>query len=299
LPSKRALLIDAENVSYNFLPRILKETSLYGQLIWQVAYGDSDNPNVQRWGTVAKANNIEIRPQSNTAKIKNFSDIKLIIEAMDVLYKLPVDAFCLVSNDAHYVPLCDKIRENRKEIIGIGYPHAAEALIRACDRFIFIGRGETYAQPFVTTQLDVSPSPSVPTVPRKIAIAPKPALPVSPVAPPQPAASPKPANQAALRKLLTQSFAQAPQDANHWVEMTALGQALSKVQPGFRTNTYGHSNLTKLLKSMPETLYRLKGTALRQLRGSKNKLAYASLTFPLTSRSPLQRACALCVAEVF
>jgi uncharacterized LabA/DUF88 family protein len=63
---------------------------------------------------------------------------------MDVIHYRPeIDTFCLVTNDADYVPLCDKIHETKKSVIGVGYQHAAEAFIRSCDQFIFIGKKQT------------------------------------------------------------------------------------------------------------------------------------------------------------
>lgn len=168
--------------------------------------------------------------------------MKLIMDAMEVLYRTSVDAFCLVSNDADYVPLCDKLRESKKYVIGIGYRHASEAFIRACDTFVFIGRGEA-----TTT----SPAQSLLATPVETL---RPAAVQSPMPQPsaQPSAPPKPIDQAALKKLLKQAFARAPQDADRWVLLSPLGELLRKEQTDFRTSMYGHATLSKLLQSMPE-----------------------------------------------
>jgi hypothetical protein len=58
-------------------------------------------------------------------------------------------------------------------------------------------------------------------------------------------------NPNSLPKLLTKAFAEAPQEADGWVKLSALGSALRQVQAGFKPNNYGHATLSKLLQSMP------------------------------------------------
>jgi len=247
LTSKLALLIDAENISHKELPRILEEVPRHGDLVLRAVYADWQRPDLQKWLEVAEKNDFKIRHQTNDSKIKNSSDMKLIMDAMEVLYRTPVEIFCVVSNDADYVPLCDKIHEYKKTVIGIGYQHASEAFIRACDKFIFMGRGEVAVQPLLSFLSN--PPINLPNPP----ITPKPTSP--PTMPPKPIAqpiTPKAANPPDIRKLLSDAFAKAPQDANRWVILTNLGQELSKIKQGFRPNTYGHGNLTKLLQSMPD-----------------------------------------------
>ena len=228
LSLKIAILIDAENISHRVLPDILEELPRHGQVVLRAVYGDWQRPDLQQWHQVANENNFKIRHQTSISKTKNSSDMKLIMDAMEVLYRVHVDVFCLVTNDVDYVPLCDKVHESGKRVIGMGYPHASEAFIRACDKFIFIGRGEALAEPLIPIPDEV------------------------PVSPPKQPAAPKSTDQAAVRKLLTQAFARAPKDVNEWVGLSPLGMALSQVQKGFKTNSYGHANLTKLLQSMPD-----------------------------------------------
>jgi len=228
---KIALLIDAENISHKYLPRILEEVPRHGQVVLRAVYGDWQIPALQKWHDIAEQNSFKIRHQSNASKTKNSSDMKLIMDAMEVLFRTPVDIFCLVTNDADYVPLCEKIHECKKQVIGVGYQlNASEALIRACDQFIFIGRGEAPAQSLIPLPIEIPLS-----------------LPKPPTPPAPPASNPPD-----IRKLLSKAFDKATQDANRWVILTALGQALSKIQPGFETNSYGHSKLSHLLQSMPD-----------------------------------------------
>jgi uncharacterized protein (TIGR00288 family) len=250
LVPKIALLIDAENISHKDLPRILEEVRGQGQIVLRAAYGDWQSAHLQKWQEIAEANNFIIRRQTSSLK-KNSSDLKLIMDAMEVLYTTSINVFCLVSNDADYVPLCDKIHEAKKRVIGVGYQHAAETFIRSCDRFIFIGRGEIPVQSLIPVEVEVPVSP------------------IKPVAGPQ---QPAPVNQPStkksttlpdIRKLLLQAFDGTPQDAECWATLTSIGQTLSKLRPGFKTNSYGHSTLSKLAQSMPDFV---------ELRGKSSSL---------------------------
>ena len=164
---------------------------------------------------------------------------------MEILYRTPVDIFCLVSNDADYVPLCDKIHEAKKQVIGVGNLHASDAFIRACDTFIFIGRDDAPIQP--TIESLIAAPVEVPVIVPK----------------PTPAPKPKPTNPLDVRNILKQAFSQASQNEDHWVTLSALGNALPQVKKGFRPNSYGHANLAKLLQSMPDFVeLRGKGAAV-------------------------------------
>lgn len=210
---KIALLIDADNISHRILPQIIEQVSRQGQIALQVIYGDWGRQNLQRWHEIALENDFKIRHQTNARKSKNATDMKLIMDAMEILHFVPVDAFCLVTNDADYVPLCDKLRESKKYIIGVGYPTASQGFIRSCDQFIFI----RHESPAVVNE--------------------------------QP-----PAISDEAKEVIVRAFELSSQNGDEWVDLSILGALLRKVQPSFKTKHYGHGNLSKLLKSMPDVI---------------------------------------------
>lgn len=227
---KIALLIDAENISYKYLPHILKEVSIQGQIILRAVYGNWRNPSLCNWYAVAQAHNFKIRHQGNSGT-KNSTDMRLILDAMEVLFYLSVDVFCLVTNDADFVPLCDKLHEAKKQVIGVGSQQASETFIRSCDKFFFIGRGEI-------------PAPSFPLPFNRPTI-----FSTSPTFPPQP--SPLPSAPTKLKKLLTQAFSNVKKDPDGWVSVATLGGAIHQLKSDFKPKNYGHSTLSKLLQSLP------------------------------------------------
>lgn len=70
---------------------------------------------------------------------KNSADIRLVVDAIDLCYtKEHIDTFVIVSGDSDFSPLVSKLRENNKNVIGIGIKHASSRLlIDNCDEFIF------------------------------------------------------------------------------------------------------------------------------------------------------------------
>ena len=70
---------------------------------------------------------------------KNSADIRMVVDALDLCYtKAHVDTFVVISGDSDFSPLVSKLRENNKEVIGVGVKHStSDLLIANCDEFIF------------------------------------------------------------------------------------------------------------------------------------------------------------------
>ena len=70
---------------------------------------------------------------------KNSADIRMVVDALDLCYtKSHVDTFVIVSGDSDFSPLVSKLRENAKQVIGVGVKNStSDLLIANCDEFIF------------------------------------------------------------------------------------------------------------------------------------------------------------------
>ena len=70
---------------------------------------------------------------------KNSADIRMVVDALDLCYtKSHVDTFVIISGDSDFSPLVSKLRENNKEVIGVGVKNStSDLLIANCDEFIF------------------------------------------------------------------------------------------------------------------------------------------------------------------
>ena len=70
---------------------------------------------------------------------KNSADIRLVVDALDLCYtKSHVNTFVIISGDSDFSPLVSKLRENNKQVIGVGVKQSTSDLLTAnCDEFIF------------------------------------------------------------------------------------------------------------------------------------------------------------------
>ena len=70
---------------------------------------------------------------------KNSADIRMVVDALDLCYtKAHVDTFVIISGDSDFSPLVSKLRENAKQVIGVGVKQScSDLLVTNCDEFIY------------------------------------------------------------------------------------------------------------------------------------------------------------------
>ncbi len=80
---------------------------------------------------------IEIPERKYTGK--NSADIRMVVDAIDLCYsKEHINTFAIASGDSDFSPLVLKLRENGKEVIGLGVKNStSNLLVENCDEFIF------------------------------------------------------------------------------------------------------------------------------------------------------------------
>lgn len=150
-----ALLIDVENETH-YIERLLKELKKRGTVPYRRAYGKT-KINKATWEALE---NLGVKIVGHTSDKKNATDIRLCIDAMNILYEKRPNAICIVSGDGDYVPLINEIRERgvycivaaRKEI-------ASESLKNACDEVIHL---TTSTKPTVPEKQVVKEAPAAP-----------------------------------------------------------------------------------------------------------------------------------------
>ena len=133
-----AVLIDLENISLNSIQWLFDQISDVGRVILKKAYAD--------WSLEASKRDqllelgIEAIPlMRSTSGGKNASDIRLAIDAVDLLYTSPVDTFVIVSSDSDFVPLVSKLRGAGKTVFGAGEEKKApKTLVKSCDRYFYL-----------------------------------------------------------------------------------------------------------------------------------------------------------------
>lgn len=131
-----ALLIDSDNVSEKYFSIILDELSQYGKVTYRRLYGDFTNSKANGWKQALLEYSIEQIQQVAYTTGKNATDSKMIIDAMDILYKGKVDCFCLATSDSDFTSLAMRFRNDNLVVIGAGEQKTPSSFRKACDIFI-------------------------------------------------------------------------------------------------------------------------------------------------------------------
>ncbi len=137
--SRIALLIDAENLSAHYVPELIAACGQRGKIHHQRAYGNWRKPSLDNWDPIFRKYAIEAIQQFDFTKGKNAADIALVIDAMDILHRQEVDAFCIASNDGDFTPLVMRLRQSGLDVYGCGSAQASQAFQSACTYFITVG----------------------------------------------------------------------------------------------------------------------------------------------------------------
>ena len=134
---KLALLIDADNIRSTFLPIIIREASAIGTIVIKRVYGNFGNASTTGWGKLLHQYALTPVHVPPPVTGKNASDMKLAVEAMDMLHQRHLDGVCIASSDSDFTTLASRIREDGLLVLGFGEKKASNAYAAACDRFFY------------------------------------------------------------------------------------------------------------------------------------------------------------------
>lgn len=133
-----AVFIDAENISSSWLDRVYSSLGRLGVISFSKAYGNWASVNSGGWKEAFQRHSIQPVQMYAMLKGKNAADMGLVVDAMEALYSLPVDIFCIISSDCDFTPLAMRLREKGKLVLGIGRENAVDAYKNACSKFLSI-----------------------------------------------------------------------------------------------------------------------------------------------------------------
>lgn len=137
-----ALLIDADNASSGGLDQTLTILAELGTVNVRRAYGNWSKPSLKGWAALIHKHAIEPQQQFDITKGKNATDMKMTIDAMDLLYSDRVDGFGIMSSDSDFMPIAMRIRQNGLPVYGFGTSRTPEGFRQACTRFIDLNAAE-------------------------------------------------------------------------------------------------------------------------------------------------------------
>ena len=214
-----ALLIDADNASPDHFEDVLTILAELGTVNIRRAYGNWSKPTLKGWAAVVHRYGIEPQQQFDLTKGKNATDMKMTIDAMDLLFGGRVEGFGIMSSDSDFMPLAMRLRQDGWPVYGFGRSTTPDSFRQACTRFIDL-----------------------------TALAPSDEPPPSVAAPAQPPVS---TVDDALLKLLHNAWKAAKRDERGYARLGEIGR-LAGNQSSFDARSYGFSRLSELVAAIPQ-----------------------------------------------
>jgi uncharacterized protein (TIGR00288 family) len=212
-----AILIDGDNAQASLIEQILVEAGKYGNATIRRVYGDWTTPNMNSWKETLNIHAFQPIQQFRYSVGKNATDSAMIIDAMDILHSDQVDGFCLVSSDSDYTRLATRIRESGLLVVGIGKKNTPRAFVSACNVFIY------------TENLSRRSRVGSGSGSRKT--------------------NHLSAQELELVDMIGQAMDMVGLDDDGWTRLSEVGTALRRIDPGFDPRTYGHRQLSHLIKA--------------------------------------------------
>ena len=137
-----AVLIDFENTGLKSIQWLFDQVSDIGRIIVKRAYADWSVESDKR-DQLLELGIEPVHLFRSSGGGKNSSDIRLAIDAIELLHQSPVDTFVIVSSDSDFVPLVSKLRAAGKTVIGAGHEAiVSRTLVRSCDRYFYLEQSD-------------------------------------------------------------------------------------------------------------------------------------------------------------
>jgi len=253
-----ALLIDADNASAATIDPVLTVLAELGTVNVRRVYGNWTKPALKGWRDMTVKHGIEPQQQFDLTKGKNATDMKMTIDAMDLLFRGKVEGFGIMSSDSDFMPLAMRIRQEGLPVYGFGTSRTPEAFKRACTRFIDVGalaaRVPEIATPAPAPAVPPQPARVTATVPPAVAKPPSKDVPIAESLPPaivpnRPAKAKTPVDPE-LVELLVAAYDATKRDEKGFVSLSAMGQ-LAANRSSFDVRNYGYHRLSDLIEAVP------------------------------------------------
>ncbi len=229
-----ALLIDADNASWHALDPVLTVLAELGTINVRRVYGNWSKPGLKGWQDMSIKHGLEPQQQFDLTKGKNATDMKMTIDAMDLLFRGRVEGFGIMSSDSDFMPLATRIKQDGLPVYGFGRATTPEGFRTACTRFFDVDRLDVVEQAQAApVNVDVPIDQALP-----------PAIGTS-----RPPSKPAPVDDELL-KLLIDAYGAAKRDDRGYVMLSEMGQ-LAGNRSSFDARNYGYPRLSDLIKAVP------------------------------------------------
>lgn len=133
-----ALLIDAENISSpQEIALIFQQLQTHQGPVLKRAYGNWFSDHLKGLRPLLVRYEIEpVHSLPSPESGKNSTDIRLVIDAMDLLHEQSIDCFWIVSGDRDFMSLVRRLKQSGKTLVGTGRGNTPAALKDAYHQFI-------------------------------------------------------------------------------------------------------------------------------------------------------------------
>ena len=212
-----ALLIDADNASPDHLDEVLLVLGELGTINIRRAYGNWAKTSLKGWGALTGLHSIVPMQQFDVVKGKSSTDMRMTIDAMDLLYRGHVDGFGIMSSDSDFLPLAQRIREDGLHVYGFGTAKTPMSFQQACSRFFDVAA-------LASVKEDALEAPPTAEGQRKV--------------------------DAELLKVLGAAFKASKRDEEGYASLAEVGQR-AKAVSSFAVRNYGFNRLSELIKAVP------------------------------------------------
>lgn len=207
-----ALLIDADNASPDSLDAVLTVLAELGTVNIRRAYGNWSKTSLKGWAAMVHLHAIEPQQQFDVTKGKSATDMKMVIDAMDLLYRGRVSGFGIMSSDSDFMPLAMRLRQDGLPVYGFGMAKTPESFRQACSRFIDVSALRSSEDDIAAehaTEVDVD-----------------------------------------LLDLLGKAWKAAKRDERGFAKLSEIGQ-LAGNRSSFDARNYGYKRLSDLVQALP------------------------------------------------
>lgn len=215
-----AILIDADNISSQYIKVIIDEATKDGIITYKRIYGDWTKPNLASWKDVLLEYSINPIQQYAYTTGKNATDSAMIIDAMDILYTGNVDGFCLVSSDSDFTRLAARLKEAGKIVIGMGKQQTPKPFVSACSKFKYLDIILTEEQ---SEEIDAKKNVQAETS----------------------AMTTKETLNSSIKTIIDENS-----DSDGWTLASTIGTLLQKQYTDFDSRNYGFKKMIDLLKDL-------------------------------------------------
>jgi len=212
-----ALLIDADNASPDHLDEVLLVLGELGTINIRRAYGNWAKTSLKGWGALTGLHSIVPMQQFDVVKGKSSTDMKMTIDAMDLLYRGHVDGFGIMSSDSDFLPLAQRIREDGLQVYGFGTAKTPMSFQQACSRFFDVAA-------LASVKEDALEAPPAAEGQRKV--------------------------DTELLQVLGSAFKASKRDEEGYASLAEVGQR-AKAVSSFAVRNYGFTRLSDLIKAVP------------------------------------------------